>query len=112
MARACPHIYIRMHDGTGLNPTPHISSGFMDVLFSNHHQFVSLSLMVSFVYFLHALTWSLHKCPSCLPTSGHWVIINRWPHRTNISSSALAQCDNANWVPLQLPLSFYPFLAS
>lgn len=50
MARACPHIYIRMHDGTGLNPTPHISSGFMDVLFSNHHQFVSLFLSWSLLF--------------------------------------------------------------
>lgn len=27
--------------------------------------------------------------PSCLPTWGHWVIINRWPHRRNTSSSPL-----------------------
>jgi len=26
-ARACPHIYICMHDGIGLNPTPHSFSG-------------------------------------------------------------------------------------
>lgn len=89
MTWSCPHIYISMHDGVGLTLL-RSASGFMHVFPPNLLQsiFLLLSWPLLLIFCMH-LRGPWTSAPSCLPTWGHWVIINRWPHRRNISSSPL-----------------------
>lgn len=105
-----------MHDGVGLTPLLRSASGFMHVFPPNllAPVYLSPSLLASFAYFLHALTWSLNKRvpPHVYQLEGTGSLSIDGRIVETLAPLLLPNVTTQNWVPLSSPLALYPLRAS